>query len=160
MPRQTWRYLVLSRFLAGRIDKRYGEEMETFYKNEGDSRRTGTSWTTALLDSIWKGLNKIWKARCDKQHQSDKDTVGSYARLDAQAVTRAMYAQTDKIRQFDRDKFFSEPLETLLEKPTRYIKAWIQTVKPILKQLIKDAIEIDTNRMRDLREYFLVRRPP
>ena len=147
-------------FLAGRIDKRYGEEMETFYKNEGDSRRTGTAWTSALLVSIWKGLYKIWKARCDKQHQSDKDTVGSYARLDAQAVTKAMYAQTDKIRQFDRDKFFSEPLETLLEKPTRYIKAWIQTVKPILKQLIKDAIEIDTNRMRDLREYFLVRRPP
>lgn len=151
-------------FLVGRIDRGYGEIMDKIYKDDNDKKHDSTTWTTALLVCIWKGMYAIWKSRCDKQHQSDKDTVGSYARMDAQAVAKAMYSMQDQMRQFDRDAFFSIPLETLLEKPTRSITEWIQTVKPILKKLRQDARRIDTTvntrRIRDLRDYFQCRRPP
>ena len=133
MPQQLWG--PLKSLIRWQSKLLIGRKMKTFYKTEGDSKRTGTFWTTALLVSKWKGLYKIWKARCDKQHQSDK---GHCREL---RETRRTSCYQSNVRT-NRQNPTVRPGQILLgttgnptrdAKPTRYFKAWIQTVKPILR---------------------------
>ncbi len=80
-----------------------------------------------------------------------------YLHQAATATAKTYYKQQQKTRKYDQAHIFRPPLETILEYTTSQMQAWVTNTKPALVQALKDALSIDLQFTRDIREYFQLR---
>jgi hypothetical protein len=149
--------LTWTDFFMGRIDRGFETAMDTKYSKKPSHKTTGKIWTDKVIKFLWDQSYEAWKLRCTRQHSSDTHRRDDYLHQEATATTKTFYKQQHKTREYDRAHIFRQPLEIILEYTTSQLQAWVKATKPALVQALKDALSIDLQFTRDIREYFTLR---
>jgi hypothetical protein len=85
-------------FLRGHIAESLVNYQEQYYRDrERPATETGKKWAKKMIQQVWAHFLDVWKLRCAKRHEIDKNRVSRQHTHKIQARTRAIYAVLDQL---------------------------------------------------------------
>lgn len=123
-----------SQILKGRLSTRWSQHQHQHLCQAGlvDSRTTGSTWATSLIDIIFKQWWKLWSSRNEDRHGRDHATLAQAASRQAIRELHQLYDAKDTT-PLQYQFIFRQPLLELLRWKTPKIRAWISAYKPIIE---------------------------
>jgi hypothetical protein len=138
----------------GRISLDWALNQQYYYnwipKVKGED---GPNWSKSILQFIFSQWNILWDTRNKEIHGKDDATRAIARNTQAHRELAVLYSMRDKVLHRDQHLFYTS-LDDHLEQPTRSIRQWINTYKPLLLQSRKDAEDNSLLHVRTLDHYF------
>jgi membrane-bound lytic murein transglycosylase len=94
----------------------------------------GEQLATKLILAIWHAILKMWKCRCDQQH--DSATATSHDRMQLEQTTRALYSQKAQLDAQDQQAL-DQPIQSTLRLSLKTLKDWVKRTEAFVKQGIR-----------------------
>ena len=120
-------------FMKGRIDKKWREKQETFYRNQRQDAKlcTGELWTADLIGFLWQWSRKAWTSRNEVVHRATEHRNSERDRQIAEVKTRALYAHKVQLLVSDQQEIYADvTLEERLKQKTAHILEWVNHWRP------------------------------
>jgi hypothetical protein len=143
-------------FLRGHIAESLVNYQEQYYRErERPATETGEKWAKKMIQQVWAHFLDVWKLRCAKRHEIDKNRVSRQHTHKVQARTHAIYAVLHQLPGATRSShYFDKELEAQLDQTTREIEIWLAHVEPLVKQGLAEAAQTMATGHGDIRDYF------
>jgi hypothetical protein len=118
----------------GRIAKDLKTAMDQHYQEEGahDRRTNGEQWARKLIRTIWDTMLALWGERNKILNKQDDDIARAHQKEATEQRVRRCYAYKDNLRHSERIQWFSAPLHEMIQKDTRSLATWANTVERII----------------------------
>lgn len=149
-----WKQIFLGRFAWG-----WSDAQEAHYVTQPNIdpkrkfKRTGASWQTAIIGSIWDHWYLLWTTRNQDVHGMDKTQAAQIERRNALRELRDVY---------DRRNLYEPSAQELLMQDirdhealsTKQIRNWLAMHRSVLLDSYKRATRAAITGMRSLRTYW------
>ena len=119
--------------LRGRLSKQWTLHHDAQLGTNATPKSNGTTWTTDLADFFLKKFLELWSIRNKERHGYDKTTRAQAAQRHAIYEMTQLYAYKDSL-PIERQWILATPLEERLHWTGPYMRAWINTYKPLITE--------------------------
>lgn len=124
--------------LKGRLSKRWASIQQAYLESRPttastDNDQRGLQWTVSTIDCIFKCWLDLWDIRNQDRHGKDLEAQLRRDKEQAQREVQALYDQRPSVPQ-RLQSIFLHPLATMLQKSTCYLRAFINSFKPVIEK--------------------------
>jgi hypothetical protein len=118
----------------GRLAKDMITAMDQHYQDDGthDRSTNGEQWARKLIRTLWDTMLALWAERNRILNKRDEAAAQAHQKDVTEHRVWRCYAYKENLRHSERIQWFSEPLQEMLKKETRYLAAWAKTVERII----------------------------
>jgi hypothetical protein len=113
----------------------------------------GANWIKVVLSHIFSQWNNLWNSRNSERHGKDQKAKAKLLKDQAIRELEVLYTLRENVLHRDRTLFFDD-ITLHTSQPTRAIRQWINTYKPLLLKSSKDAKSKSILNVRTLSSYF------
>lgn len=122
-------------------------------QNAANPNHSGSRLLVKIIRVTMEAVVTRWHARNDQLHQSTQPDTPSETRKRLTTKLTALYSCEQDTLPGDR-QIFKVPLETMILKPNKHIKLFIEQNQPIIKQSIKQQQQRILRQHKDISSYF------
>ncbi len=128
-----------NQILKGRLATQWQQRRTAYLGDRATSKDNGITWSTTIVDTIFKQWWKLWELRNEDRHGRD---LQSQKQAEHRQAIREM-TQLYQLKPFlpqDIQWIVGPELQTRLHWSTSVMRAWINSYKPILEKGYTDAL--------------------
>jgi hypothetical protein len=124
-----WRHVYYGRISTGII-----KGMEKHFRKSDANRFqfTGERWARQFIRTIWDNMLEIWKERNGILNQEDKNSTTSNQKQKLVSRIQRCYNFQSNLKASERQQWFGETLENIMQKDIRFLEAWTRAVEKIV----------------------------
>ena len=143
-------------FLRGHIATSIIDYQEAYFRaRERPEEETGQLWAGKLIVTLWSYFFDIWKLRCDKRHELDKDNVSKQHTFRLHARARAVYTSIPNLPAAIRSlHWFDLTYDEQIGLGTRKLEVWLAHTEPLTQQGLAETARYLAAGHQDIRDYF------
>lgn len=143
--RLGWKQIFFGRLTNTWVD------IQNDYIAEGDFK--GIQIIALAIKSIYDMMLKRWKHRCTHQHSKCSVQDERIKTIILSPKVYQLYESGQKLNA-TKQVYFNIPIELILQKPNKAIKAWIQRTEKYLIHATQQTIQVSVARTKSLANYF------
>ena len=153
-PLQSQKKLGWYHFMEGRIHSSFETHMDNYYRKIG-SKKTGTMWTTVIIQSLWsKIFFPMWEHRNKAVHVVETKSKLTREHIDINSNVRELFKKAEVQTLLYQDKYLlEEPLYKLLKSPIGRKRGWILSIKIALRESEKSIICENMNMRNSMQRF-------
>jgi hypothetical protein len=137
-----WRNAILEQnkigwehIYRGRIGRQLIEAMDQHYDQVRVNKMqyNGERWAKRLISNIWTIALELWATRSEIIYATSAETKNKQMREKVERRIQKCYEIKDKLTASERQKWFSQSANDLLQKDHKYLTAWLTIVERLFK---------------------------
>ena len=109
------------------------QQLHQIDTNTPHSPLAGDIWNRKISSALIRQAHQIWITRCSEVH--DTSPTYSKAQLETIAQLHRLYQNSELLPYTDRQKIFSDPIDTHIAKGCKHISLWIRRNAKAIKKL-------------------------
>jgi hypothetical protein len=119
----------------GRIGRKLIEAMDRHYDQTGVNKMQYNSkqWAKRLISNIWNIALELWATRSDLIYATSAELKAKQMRDKVEQRIQKYYELKDKLSASERQQWFSQSAQELLQKDFQYLGAWVNVVERLLR---------------------------
>jgi hypothetical protein len=129
-----------SQLLKGRMSVMWRQLQQAHLGHRATAKHNGMTWVTDVIDTVFCRWWTLWTSRNDDRHGRDKESQAEAAKAQAIREVKLLYDMKDSVLPQHRG-ILQQPLEQKLQWNKSYLRAWINTFKPLLEKGYNTAME-------------------
>jgi len=141
------------RFLEGFIASQWANIQQDYLTKINETRSTGNSWATKLVQKLWGILHSVWNTRNEYIHNSENMIEIIHGGQHLQEAIRKEYEQGIQVLHKDFKRLFDrQQLDELLKKPLKNRILWFRTIR-LAREKTRSAISDEFSMNGPLRNW-------
>jgi hypothetical protein len=128
-----------NQLLRGRFSNLWMKYQDEYLGPTQTTKNNGSTWTTNVIDYLFKQWLELWKIRNKERHGMDAETRARAEKAQAHREVCQLYDLKENIPEH-LQYLYQTPLEQKLQQTTHMLRAWINSFKPVLEKAYSDSL--------------------